>query len=1137
MATKPLRPHPLLLYVLAAGLVALALGVDAAVPHNGVAAALLLPLLCVAVAAAAWWGGLGPGVVASVLAAGAALYPLFGLTPEAPWHAPAPVLIGVLLGNGLLLSYLCDLRHRAERERAANQLREQVTLDELQDAVGELRRQEQQFRVLVEKSWDAITLVRPDGTLKYASPAITRILGYSADECQDRPLVDLVYPDDRRKAAAFLADVLSQPGKSATAVYRVRHRDGSWRWVEATGTNLLHEPGILAVVCNNRDISDRKETEEALRENEERLRLALSAAEMGTWRLDLRSDLDTRDANFNRILGLGAVVTTEPMEDFFERMHPEDRPAAEAALRHAIRSRGAYDCEFRIIQPDGAVRWLRDRGRVLPNPEGLPTCMTGAAVDITERRQSEEALRDAQNRRTRQNRVLLDLAQSRSAGSGDLEAALRELTETAVRTLNVDRASVWLYHADDTAIRCLNLFERTRNRHSSGGELTASRFPAYFEALEAERTISAGDAAADSRTADFAASYLLPRGISSVLDAPVRVHGHIVGVVRHEHVGPPRQWTSDEENFAASLADLVSLALEASERRQTEQALRDSEERLRLALSAGKCGTWDWDIPGNHIVWSDRLYELHGVRPGSFGGRMEEFTALIHPDDRARVQESVRQALDAGCAYEIEFRIVQPCGAVRWLYTNGRVVHDAGGRAVRMLGATIDTTERVRAEEALREADRRKDEFLAMLAHELRNPLAPVMNAVRVLRHCRPRELDVADTLNRQREVIERQTRHLSRLVDDLLDVSRITQGRIELRKEPLDLITTVRHAVESCRCQIEERGLSLDLVLPASPVRIEADATRLEQVVWNLLSNSTKYTEPGGRVSVRVEVEEAHVTLRIRDTGKGIPTERLGDVFDLFTQVDPTLARAQGGLGIGLTMAQKLVHMHGGAIQAFSEGRGRGSEFVVSLPLVVLADCGSAAPLDSTPTPALPCRGNGSVPHREAPRRRMLVVDDNRDAADSLAELLELWGHEVRIAYDGEAALRLVAEDRPDVLLCDIGMPGLDGYEVARSLRSGRVWTGAEASKTHAEATLALAGANGVGVPWNMHVPNGTGVHPAPENCRTFPVMANLPVLVAITGYGQAADRERALEAGFDHHLTKPVDPDLLAEVLRAIT
>lgn len=1129
MVAKHFPPPPALLYTLSVGLVALALGVDSAVP-GGTGAALLLPLLCCAVAAAGWWGGLGPGLTATLLAFGAATYPLLFDYPSVPWPAPAPLMTGVLLGNGVLLSYLCEHRHRSERERIATHLREQETLGELQGAVGELRRQEQQFRVLVEKSWDAITLVRPEGTLKYASPAITRILGYTADECTGRLLTDFVFPDDRKKARDFLSEVLEEPGKSATAVYRVRHRDGSWRWLETTATNLLHEPGIQAVVYNNRDITDRKLTEEALGESDERLRLALSAAEMGTWRLDTRSDLDTRDANLNRILGLGLVESTQPLSEFLARIHPEDRGAVEATLRHAVRARTPYEAEFRIVRPDGTVRWLRDRGRVLSVSAGAPACMTGAVIDITERRQAEEALREAQNRRTHQNRVLLDLAQSRSAGSGNLEAALRELTEAAARTLDVERASVWLYRQDGTAIRCADLFERTRERHQSGAELRASRFPAYFAALEAERTISVQDAATDARTQEFASGYLEPLGISSVLDAPIRMHGRVVGVVRHEHAGPARQWSSDEESFAASLAGLMGLALEAGERWQAEQALRDSEERLRLALNAGRCGTWDWDIRGNQIVWSDRLYEFHGLHPGSFGGRMEDFTALIHPADGERVGEAVRLSLETGEPYDIEFRVVHPSGEVRWLATNGRVLFDEAGEPVRMLGVTIDTTERVRAEEALREADRRKDEFLAMLAHELRNPLAPVMNAVRVLRHCAPSDPETAATHHRQRRVIERQTRHLTRLVEDLLDVSRITQGRIELRLEQLDLATTVRHAVESCRCQMEERGLALNLELPGDRVTVEADATRLEQVIWNLLNNSAKYTEPGGRVTVRVSVEPHGVSgasagtavLRIRDTGKGIPAERLDDVFDLFTQVDPTLARAQGGLGIGLTMAQKLVQMHGGTIRAISEGPGKGSEFIVRLPLAKCelrsANC-EASPAE----PGSELRRSSLIPQRS----RILVVDDNRDAADSLAELLELWGHEVRTVYDGEMALHLMPDYCPQVVLCDVGMPGIDGYEVARrvkvrsakcEVRSGRGNGLASREGELAGAKGGMVTAGALDVPGGQHAPS------------------HWPLLVAVTGYGQAADRECAFAAGFDHHLTKPVDPDQLLRVLQSL-
>lgn len=367
---------------------------------------------------------------------------------------------------------------------------------------------------------------------------------------------------------------------------------------------------------------------------------------------------------------------------------------------------------------------------------------------------------------------------------------------------------------------------------------------------------------------------------------------------------------------------------------------------------------------------------------------------------------------------------------------------------------------------ALTEADQRKDEFLAMLAHELRNPLAPVLTSVAVMR------LHAANdpTLQRLLETVERQVRQLTRLVDDLLDVSRITRGKIELRREPVDLLTIVAHAAETSRPLVENRGHQLVVSVPRGPVYVEGDPTRLEQVLINLLSNAARYTEPGGRIWLNVECEGETATLRVRDTGRGIPQDMLQDIFGLFTQVDTTLDRSAGGLGLGLTLVKRLVEMHGGQVTAFSEGPGRGSEFTLHFPRFHP----HAAPPAELPAPEPVMTAVRSL--------RVLVVDDNVDASQTLSDLLEIWGHETRVAFDGHGALAVAAEFGPDVVLLDIGLPGLDGYEVARRLRSFR----------------------------------------APS-----------PILVAVTGYGQEEDQRRAAEAGFRHHLTKPVEPSVLERLL----
>lgn len=367
----------------------------------------------------------------------------------------------------------------------------------------------------------------------------------------------------------------------------------------------------------------------------------------------------------------------------------------------------------------------------------------------------------------------------------------------------------------------------------------------------------------------------------------------------------------------------------------------------------------------------------------------------------------------------------------------------------------------------LAEEGRRKDEFLATLSHELRNPLAPLRNALHVLRHA---DAD-GPTFEKAHDVAERQVRHLARLVDDLLDISRITRGKVELRRAPVDLASAVAEAVETVRPLVEARRHELSVLLPAETLRLEADPIRLEQVLANLLTNAAKYTEPGGRIWLTAERDDSEVVLRVRDTGVGIPAAMLARVFDLFTQVEGSSEHSQGGLGIGLTLVRSLVEMHGGNVEARSEGLGQGSEFVVRLPALPETYAGQA-------------KGKGSAWEPGKSRAlRVLVVEDNVDAAKSLAILLRLWGHEVHLAPDGPAALEMARVHRPEVVLLDIGLPGMDGYEVARRLR--------EQGGPHR------------------------------------------PLLLAMTGYGREEDCRRAQEAGFDRHLVKPVDLEELEGLL----
>ncbi|MGB6452203.1 MAG: response regulator [Steroidobacteraceae bacterium] len=385
-----------------------------------------------------------------------------------------------------------------------------------------------------------------------------------------------------------------------------------------------------------------------------------------------------------------------------------------------------------------------------------------------------------------------------------------------------------------------------------------------------------------------------------------------------------------------------------------------------------------------------------------------------------------------------------------------------------------EIAERARVERQLKVADRHKDEFLAMLAHELRNPLAPIRNAVEIMR----RKLTEDPQLTWAREVIERQVGSLTRLVDDLLDVSRITRAKINLCRESLELGTIISRAVETAQPLLDEKHHRLEVEVPASPVRVQGDLTRLTQVVGNILANAAKYTGAGGRIELSARTAGRSAEIRVRDNGIGIPADQMPRIFDLFTQVQRGNEQAPGGLGIGLALVRRLVELHGGTVAAHSEGPGHGSEFIVRLP----CEDSPRAPAEHPDSPPPPSPTESAASDAR-PVHRVLVVDDNRDALESLAALMELAGHAVRAAADGELALALAASFRPQVVLLDLGLPKLDGYEVARRIRAE---------------------------PWGKTM-----------------------VLIALTGWGQAEDRRRTRESGFDSHMVKPLDLEALTDLL----
>ena len=497
---------------------------------------------------------------------------------------------------------------------------------------------------------------------------------------------------------------------------------------------------------------------------------------------------------------------------------------------------------------------------------------------------------------------------------------------------------------------------------------------------------------------------------------------------------------------------------EAAQRRLVEDALRASEQRYRTLADTVPVLIWQNDEAGRNRFVNQYYLDFTGRELDDvLGVRWHE---LVHPDDAPAYIADYMDAVRARRPWRNMDRLLRRDGQWRWFDNYAQPLFAPDGSYVGHVGASLDITDAVLAEQTLKETDRRKDEFLAVLAHELRNPLAPISNAVHLLRH--PDGRRRADRLV---EMLGRQVRQMIKLVDDLLEISRITRDKIELHLQPLLLADVVHGAVETSRPLLDQNHHHLDVRLPDEPLALHGDSVRLTQVLANLLNNAAKYTDQGGRIELAARRDGDEVEITVRDNGIGIPPGQLPEVFDMFTQAHRADGRGDGGLGIGLAMVRGLVQMHGGSVLAKSAGAGQGSEFIVRLPL--------AEP------PAVDRDAPGGVLAAPLAGRRILVVDDNRDAADTLAMLLEADGAGARAVYDGETALAVLPAWRPHAVLLDLGMPDMDGFEVARRIR----------------ADPALAGIR----------------------------------IAALTGWGQESDRERTRGAGFDFHLTKPVDLALL--------
>jgi PAS domain S-box-containing protein len=865
-------------------------------------------------------------------------------------------------------------------------------------------------QIITDNATTGIIMQDGTGRCTFVNPAAEQMTGFTFEELKGKNVHHAIHhrrPDGRPFPMAEC-----EIGKAVMAMRPIRRhedvfvrRDGTFYPVICNASPVQQGGVPTEVVLEFRDITEEKEAEQALRENEERMRSVVSHVVDGIITIDEHGTITTYNPAAARMFG---YERPEVIGRNVKMLMPEPyRLQHDDYIGNYLRTGRA-----KIIGGGREVVGRRKDGATFPVELAISEFrlgdrryFTGIVRDITERKRAEEAPRTV---------------------SGELELVL---TTTA-----------------------------TGHTHCSKDLRHVSANPAY------------------ARIAGLPVEEIVGRPIADVMgqEAFRAIRPHIERVLRGERVEYKAEVPFaarggcylhvvyvPERDARGEVAGWVSSVPDVTERRQMEEPLRQSEACFRQLADMMPQLAW-MARPDGHIAWyNKRWYEYTGAAFEQTEGW--GWQSLHDPEELPKVLERWKASIATGEPFDMVFPLRGKDGRFRPFLTRVMALKDEEGRILHWFGTNTDVSEIKEKEDALRESDRRKDEFLAMLGHELRNPLAAILNGLHILLLSKGGD----GALVQVKAMMEKQVNNLTRMVDDLLDVSRTTRGKIQLRKEKVTLAALLNHAVESVRPLIEAQRHTFTILPAPRPIRVEADPTRLEQVFVNLLANAAKYTKQGGCITVPVERNNDDAVVRVRDNGVGIRPDLLSKMFDLFVQSERSLDRSEGSLGIGLTLVRKLVEMHGGGVEAYSEGLDKGSEFMVRPP---------ALPPEQDPEAAPEAAADDG-------KSRVLVVEDAEDVAKTLRLLLEIWGYDVRVVEDGPSAKVAFRTYQPDIVLLDIGLPGMNGYDVARQHRR------------------------------------------EPGRKRPF--------IMAVTGYGQEEDRQRSREAGLDYHMTKPVDPDGLRSLL----